>query len=277
VSIEQQGIAFLGGGRITAALIGGLRKSGANLRIVVHDRHPDKLARLEREFGVSVERDLHGALRGFQFWIIAVRPRSVPDLLSAIRAELPSVSGSIVAVSVAAGVSLTELRKSLGPPVRWARAMPSPATSTLNGLTALAFDQKFPPFAKKDVRELFSRLGNIVEIEDSQFDVFTATFSVSHGYHAMSALVRAAQNAGLDSKTAELAAAHAIGDAINSWRVHERSLRELLLEAATPGGIAAAVIASLEKDGYTDAIERAVRAGIAQAKTAAKREEGGAK
>ena len=42
---------FLGGGRITGALLSGLRLSGYDAPIVVHDRHLNKLRALRHEFG----------------------------------------------------------------------------------------------------------------------------------------------------------------------------------------------------------------------------------
>jgi pyrroline-5-carboxylate reductase len=40
---------FLGGGRITGALCAGLRLAGDRRKIVVYDRHPEKLKALRRE------------------------------------------------------------------------------------------------------------------------------------------------------------------------------------------------------------------------------------
>ena len=53
---------FLGGGRITSALVAGLRLAGYREPIVVHDRNPDKLKRSRRKCGVIVEPDLRRAV-----------------------------------------------------------------------------------------------------------------------------------------------------------------------------------------------------------------------
>src|SRR6266481_2046813 len=74
-------VLFLGGGRITAALLTGLRLSGYDGPIVVHDRHRSKLRELRRQYQVTTEPDLHRAVEQAHLLIIAVRPDSVRGLL----------------------------------------------------------------------------------------------------------------------------------------------------------------------------------------------------
>src|SRR5450755_4889356 len=60
--MRMKATVFLGGGRITSALVAGLRLAGYSGQIVVYDRNPEKLRALRREERVSVERDLKSAL-----------------------------------------------------------------------------------------------------------------------------------------------------------------------------------------------------------------------
>ena len=121
------------------------------------------------------------------------------------------------------------------------------------------------------VRELFARVGVVVEIPERQMDAITATASPTHGYHALATLAKAAQNAGLDRGTALAAAAHALADGIFYWRESRAELSELLKEAATPGGIAAATMAAMDQAGYGRVIAKGLAAGIGQAKWNARR------
>ena len=255
---------FLGGGRITSALLAGLRLSEYDQPIVVHDRHPRKLQQLKRQYGVAVEPDLHRAVESAHLLIIAVRPDSVRGLLKEIGTR--NIRRRLTAVSLAAGVPLSKLRAGLGPPVCWARAMPSPVSRSGWGLTALAFERSLPGAARAEVKSLFSRVGTVLEIPENQFDAFTVTFSSSHGYHALSTLVDAAVAIGLDRKTARTAATHALADGIEAWRAGSVPLEELLREAATPGGTAAAVIASINNAGYARMMAQGLCAGVRRAR-----------
>ncbi len=258
---------FLGGGRITGALISGLRLAGYRQRIIVHDRHAAKLRQLKREFRVAVERDLQRAVAQAGLLIVAVRPDSIKDLLAAIG----PVDRPLLAVSLAAGVPLSKLRKRLAPPVRWARAMPSPTCRTGRGFTALTFSREVSQPERKLVRYFFARVGTVMEIPEQKFDVFTATYSSSHGYHALAALSHAGEKLGLDRRTALAAAAHALAGGVLAFTESKLPLEKLIHEAATPGGIAATVMRTMDDAGYYGIIERGVRAGVARARANGRR------
>ena len=256
---------FLGGGRITHALAAGLQLAQYETPIIVHDRNPGKLRQPKKQYGVTVEPDLQQAVQQARLLIIAVRPDSVGALLQQIKINNP-----LTVVSLAAGVPIAKLKGYLGPPVRWARAMPSPVCRIGRGLTALTFDQKFSRNTKLEVRKLFEQVGSVLEIPERQFDAFTITFSPSHGFHAIATLAAAGERLGLNRKIALTAAAHALADGILSWREGEDSLDELIQEAATPGGTAEATMRAMDGSGYRQAIEKGLRAGIARAQKDAK-------
>ena len=144
--------------------------------------------------------------------------------------------------------------------------MPSPVCRIGRGLTAVCFDRSMSRAERARVYALFELLGPVLEVPERQFDAFTATYSSSHGYHALATLAKAGQDYGLDRKTALIAAAHALSDGILYWRDSRQSLSKLLQEAATPGGIAAASMAGMDKSGYARAVANGLKAGIAQAR-----------
>lgn len=259
-------IVFLGGGRITSAMLAGLRLAKKKYRLVVHDRNLRKLRDLKTRYNIEAEPDLLKSVARADLLLIAVRPNSVGELLRAIR----KVNRPLVAVSLAAGVPLRVLNKLLGLPVRWARAMPSPVCRSGRGLTALSFPRTLPNGDRNRVRDLLASFGQVIEIPERKFDAFTVTYSCSHGYHALSALAKSAQQAGLDRKIALLASAHALADGILAWREGKHSLEALLAEAATPGGIAAAAADGMDAAGYRRAIQRGVAAGMRRARANAR-------
>jgi pyrroline-5-carboxylate reductase len=259
---------FLGGGRITGALAAGLRLAGDKREIVVYDRHPEKLRAMQKESGVETARDLKSAVKSAGMLIVAVRPASVKEMLHEVAgcgAEPPKLC-----VSLAAGVPLKNLCAWLGHPVRWARAMPSPVCRIGKGLTPVSYDRNVSKSDRTRVREMFERVGPVLEIPEGQLDAITAAASPTHGYHALAALAKSAENAGLDHKTALIAAAHALADGIVYWRQSGAELSELLQEAATPGGIAAATMAAMDKAGYAPAVNSGIRAGVKQCRRNAK-------
>ncbi|MGA9980158.1 MAG: NAD(P)-binding domain-containing protein [Candidatus Sulfotelmatobacter sp.] len=262
---QTKATVFLGGGRITGALIAGLRLAGYDDCIVVYDRNPEKLRELRREFHVEVARDLQSAVARAGVLIVAVRPPSVAELLDEITRS-GAIKQTIVAISLAAGIPIKKLRARLGRSVHWARAMPSPVCRIGRGLTAVTFDHQVPKDGRDRIRELFARVGIVLEIPESRFDAFNAAYSPSHGYHALATLARAAQDAGLDRNTALTAAAHAFGDALLYWKQSGLSVADLLQESATPGGTSAATMEAMKKSGYEKAVAAGLKAAIQRAR-----------
>jgi len=259
-------VVFLGGGRITSAILAGLRLGKNRDRLVVHDREPDKLSDLKKRYAVEVEPDLFKAVQQADVLIVAVPPRSVRELLRMAGKVIAGLNRRVLSVSLAAGVPLSVLRQEAGPRVKWARAMPSPVCRSGRGLTALTFSRGLPHADRKRVKDFFASFVRVVDIPESKFDAFTVTYSCSHGYHALATLARAAEEAGLDRKTALLASAHALADGIIAWRDGKRSLEALLEEAATPGGIAAATAAGMDDAGYGRTVRQGVAAGLRRAR-----------
>lgn len=254
-------IVFLGGGRITSAMLAGLRLKKTKHRFVVHDRNRGKLRDLSKRYAVAIDPDLKSAVRQADILIIAVQPSSVVGLLHSIG----KVPKPVLAVSLAAGVPLRMLTNALGSPVRWARAMPSPVCRSGRGLTGVTFPRTLPPLDRRRVIDLFASFGQAIEIPESKFDAFTVTYSCSHGYHALAALAEAGQAAGLDRRVALVASAHALAGGIVAWCEGKHSLESLLEEAATPGGIAATTMAAMDAAGYRQAVGQGVRAGLRRA------------
>lgn len=255
---------FLGGGRITGALAAGLRLAGDDRAIIVYDRHPEKLQALRRESRVAAARDLRLAVERAEMLILAVRPSSVKEMLREVAvcgAQLPKLC-----ISLAAGIPLRNLREWQGAPVRWVRAMPSPVCRIDRGFTSVCFDRGVTKKDRVLVRRMFEQVGVVLELKESEMDAITASSSPTHGYHALKMLAEASHSAGLDSRTALAAAAHALSDGIEYWRESNEKLEDLLAEAATPGGIAAATMAAMDQAGYGRAVVSGIRAGIKQAR-----------
>ncbi len=272
-SVRPPTIVFLGGGALTQAMVAGLthhaasapKTNPAKFQLIVHDRHPNKLRTLRR-LGAKTESNLQRAVDAADILLIAVRPNSVAALL----ASLILKGRSLLVVSLAAGIPMERLRRELGPPVRWARAMASPACRTGRGLTALAFGAELKPAERKTIRTFFAALGTVLEVPEELFDVFMVTYAPIHGYHALAALTAAATRLGLDPAVASTAATHALADGIVALRASRTSLEAALKAAATPGGISVAIAASKNASGYSAMIEQALQAGIDRAKSMAK-------
>ena len=84
--IDIRRLAFIGGGNMAAALIGGLIRQGLpSGRIVVADPSAEQLERLVRSYGVLRAPDNASAAAGAEAVILAVKPQQMRPVCLALK------------------------------------------------------------------------------------------------------------------------------------------------------------------------------------------------
>ena len=117
-------IAFIGGGNMSTALIGGLLARGvAAAELSVADPSVAQIDRLRRDFGVHATTDNVSAARDAELVALAVKPQDMADVARGLVAEL--ATRRRIVVSVAAGIPLESLTGWLGGQAALVRAMPN--------------------------------------------------------------------------------------------------------------------------------------------------------
>ena len=244
-------IAFIGGGHMSSALVGGLRARGAAPQhIIVSDPVPAQRARLQFDFGVRVTADNAEAVRDADLVVLAVKPQQMAEAAQGIAAELAARPRPVV--SVAAGIRLANLRHWLGDGPPLVRAMPNRPALIGAGITAAYADPGVGPGERGAVEGVLSAAGALVWLEDeSQMDAVTALSGSGPAYFFL--LIEALEDAGvmlgLPRATARQLAVHT---ALGSGRMAAEgtdppaTLRE---QVTSRGGTTAAALAVLEGAG----------------------------
>jgi len=244
-------IAFIGGGHMSSALVGGLRARGAAPQhIIVSDPVPAQRARLQFDFGVRVTADNAEAVRDADLVVLAVKPQQMAEAAQGIAAELAARPRPVV--SVAAGIRLANLRHWLGDGPPLVRAMPNRPALIGAGITAAYADPGVGPGERAAVEGVLSAAGALVWLEDeSQMDAVTALSGSGPAYFFLliEALEDAGVTLGLPRATARQLAVHT---ALGSGRMAAEgtdppaTLRE---QVTSRGGTTAAALAVLEGAG----------------------------
>src|SRR5258708_37771287 len=105
-------VVFRGGGRITSAMVAGLRLARTKHRLIVPDRNPGNLRDLKKRYAVAVQPDLTSAIKQADMLIVAVRPSSRREGLRTVGDS----RGLLLAVRLAPCVPLSGPCKLLRPP-----------------------------------------------------------------------------------------------------------------------------------------------------------------
>jgi pyrroline-5-carboxylate reductase len=255
-------IAFIGGGHMTTALVGGLLRHGAHVDSVrVADPVPLQLERLAYEFGVRGSTDNREAVADADLVVLAVKPQ---DMAPAARGIAPDLAARRrVVVSVAAGIRLADLDRWLGDGIPIVRAMPNRPALIGAGITALYAGAGITTDDRAAVEKLMSAAGGTVWVEEeSQMDAATAISGSGPAYFFLliEALEAAGIEIGLPHETARRLAAETArgaGRMAAESGLEPATLRE---QVTSRGGTTAAALEVLEAGGMRDIVRRAVDA-----------------
>jgi pyrroline-5-carboxylate reductase len=233
-------LAFIGGGNMAAALIGGLTKRGLPRdRIAVADPSAEQMARLERDFGISGAPDNARAAAGAEAVVLAVKPQQMRAVALALAPHLAASKPLII--SVAAGIPHAALARWFGPEIPVVRTMPN--RPALNGFGATGL------YAPAGVGAAHRALA------ESIMAAVSATVWVEHESHDA-----AAHERGLPNDIAHKLTLETAFGAAQMARQSTESLAILREQVTSQGGTTAAALAVLDAAGLRAIVAHAVAA-----------------
>jgi pyrroline-5-carboxylate reductase len=261
MTIKGKKIGFLGGGNMGEALIRGIVKTGIvpPQELFVTDVRLDRLEELSRTYGLHTLSDNALLVRRVDVVILAVKPQ----ILKAVLQEIAPATPGKLLVSIAAGVSTTEIRRHLPAGTRLIRCMPNTPALVLEGATALARGRDLAPGDLETAQAIFEAVGRVVVLEEEHMDAVTGLSGSGPAYIALvvEALADGGVKVGLDRQTAmTLATQTVLGSArlLLETGAHPGQLKDMV---TSPGGTSIAGIHTLEAGGLRrtliDAVERA--------------------
>lgn len=258
-------LAFIGGGNMAAAIIGGLRRAGRPAEaFVVVEPWDEQRARLRAEFGIDALPAAGEPLAQAELVVWAVKPQLFAEasLLAA-----PFV-GAAVQLSVMAGVTSTRIAATTGTE-RVVRAMPNTPALIGCGVAGLYARAAVSELDRAEVEAVLAPTGRTLWFDDEdQLDVVTALSGSGPAYffYVVEAMTAAAVELGLhEAQARELALATCGGAAALALQSQE-PLATLRERVTSKGGTTHAALESLRQDGVADAFQRAVKAAAGRAR-----------
>ena len=260
-------IAFIGGGNMAAALIGGMIKRGvAPSDILAIDPNEDVRKRNEQQFGVGTGAAADASLKSFDAVVLAVKPQIVKDVAATLA---PHLSASQLVISIVAGIRSADLARWLGGHARLVRTMPNTPALIGMGVTGLVATEGVDEAGRELASQVLGAVGQTVWFDDEEkIDAVTAISGSGPAYvfYFIEAMQEAARQLGMDEEQGRaLAVATFTGAAQLAAQSGEPAsvLRE---RVTSKGGTTAAALASFDAQGVKDAIVRGALAADARAR-----------
>jgi len=227
-------LGFIGTGRIARALIAGL-SNRQNTVISGFDRDPATLAALASDYAVQPSPSIAEIARKAEVLILAVKPYQMAEVLAELKASL---TAKHLLISVAAGISSEFIRHNALENVRVVRVMPNTPAFVGEGMTAISKGKMASDDDVALASELFSSIGRIAILDESQMDAATALSGSGPAYlfHILDALAEGGVQCGLSYDQALLLGAQTMMGAAKMALAGNKNPAELKRDVTTPGG-----------------------------------------
>ena len=254
-------LAFIGGGNMARAIIGGLLAKAAIKSEEVLVVEPDSSARLRllAEYGVKAIEAPGPDLAHAHAVILAVKPQSMREAAE----QLAGVVQDPLFITIAAGIRIADLSRWLGGRTRIVRSMPNTPALVHAGITGLHAPDGMSDNDRSLAEQLMGAVGATVWFEkEGDLDIVVAVSGSGPAYvfYAIEALEQAARELGLaDGASRSLALWTFVGATKLAIERGEEPAA-LRAQVTSKGGTTEAAIRVLEAAGVKEKFLDAVKA-----------------
>jgi len=253
-------IAFIGGGNMASALIGGLLQQGySTAQIHVVEINAEVREKIYRKFSVEVMAELSDRMVDCNVILLAVKPQQ----LSSVAQELAPLLKTNLVISIVAGIRTTEICRWLGGYTRVIRAMPNTPALIRAAVTGLFALPEVNTNEKQDAETILSAVGSVLWFEREELlDAVTAVSGSGPAYvfYFIEAMQQAGRELGLDETQArQLSLETFLGAAKLAIQSNE-NVTTLRDNVTSKNGTTEHAIQTMENDGINRKIIRAIHA-----------------
>lgn len=250
-------IAFIGGGNMASAIIGGLLRHGyTTSQIDVVEPWAEARDRLHKDFGITAMAEANNTLASADLIVWAVKPQTFKEAAQTVRAH----NTTALHLSVAAGIPSSSIARWVGAE-RVIRSMPNTPALIGKGMTALFARPAVTPADRQWAAEVIGTTGETLWLTaEEQLDAVTAISGSGPAYmfYFMEAMTEAGARMGLDRAQAyQLAVATFIG-AGELARASTEPPETLRAKVTSKGGTTFAAITSMDESGMKAAFSKAL-------------------
>ena len=264
-------IGFIGAGNMAGAIIRGLVAAEvvAGRDILLHDVRTEAAQDLARETGASVAGSTASLVAGSEVVVLAVKPQVIGSVLDEVGQTVASHRPLLV--SIAAGTTLAMIAGHLpsGAAVPVVRVMPNVNAMIGAGMAAMCGNDAAGAPHLARVREIFTAVGEVVELPEHDFATFTAIAGSAPAFvfTFIDALARGAVRAGMPKTLATAIAAQTVlGSAqlVLEGAEDDTTPADLVDMVSSPAGTTIAGLVALEQAGFSPAVVAGIDATIAR-------------
>lgn len=256
---QKPRIAIIGAGNIGRAIAEGLMHRDAAWipSLSITRRQTDQLADLANQ-GVTVTPDNRLAAQQSEWIILAVKPFKVKDIMAEIQPVL--VQGKHKIISVATGITQTQIQEWAGMKLPVFRAMPNTAIEVGESMTCVSASDASPA-EEQFVLDFFGDLGQAVLIKEELMDSATvlAACGIAFAMRFIRANMQGGIEIGFDSQTALRLAVQTVKGAAMLLQERGTHPEAEIDKVTTPMGCTIAGLNQMEHKGFSSSMIQGIK------------------
>jgi len=262
-------IAFIGGGNMATALVGGMVARGcAPSGISIVEPHAEQRAKLVARFPAAAlhARTTREAIGEATLVVLAVKPQQMREACVALA---PFVGGVRAVLSIAAGSRTADISRWLGGFARVVRAMPNTPALIGAGVAGVYAPPAVDAAGRSAAAAVLEAAGEVVWCdEESMLDAITGLSGSGPAYvfYFLEHMERAAIELGLSASDARRLACRTFAGAVQLAEQSGEEPATLRTQVTSKGGTTERGIAVLSEAGVGAALVRAVKAATDRAR-----------
>lgn len=255
-------IGFIGTGNMASAMIHGMMATGTYpaASVVLFNRSPLKADKIAEKFsGMAVVSSEREVAENAKYLLLGVKPYQYQEVIEKIK---EAITPDHVIITIAAGLSIENVRYWFGDDVKVARTMPNTPAQVMAAMTAVTFSDRMEEEERTWVLNFLKSFGSVELIDEKLMDAVPAISGSSPAYmfQMIEAMADEGVRQGFQRDQAYRMAAQAMmgaGKMVLETGLHPGILKD---QVTSPGGTTIEAIKTLEENGFRAAVMRAMAA-----------------
>ncbi len=253
-------IGFIGCGNMATAIIKGIVESDTVKAedINIFDVFAPAVQKLTEKYALNICDSEVNVVENSDAVVLAVKPNVLSSVLGKINNTIKDKD--VLLISIAAGKTIDFIRSNITQDNRIIRVMPNINAMVGEAICAYTTSNTATDDDKKLTEDIFGGVGQVMYLEECYFPLFGVIGGCgpAFAYMFIDALARAGVKNGMKKDTALMIAAQTVLGSAKMILESSEHPWSLIDKVCSPGGTTIEGVASLQADGFENAVHNAV-------------------
>ncbi|ATZ16751.1 pyrroline-5-carboxylate reductase [Williamsoniiplasma luminosum] len=249
-------VGIIGLGHMGSSLVKGMQND--HVQILGYHYDDQKSVNLSKELDIQVTSNLSEFVQTTDLIILSVRT----NIVSSIIDQIKNLAQDKIILSLISGLSIPKMLAMFDHPnQKIVRIMPNLNAEIQMSATGICYTNNFSQLEKDEINSLVQNFGEIYEIPEEQFEIFTILGGVSPAwfFKMINVMQEIGVEHGMNTELAKKVATQAGIGSLTNLMQSKYSPLELMNQVAVPGGVTIESIKVLNEHQFDEIIKKATK------------------